>query len=809
MQSLYDREHQLEDLALNLGINRYQRKREAGEEAALPPGRFLLSKAAERLTGMIEEFVASVLEGSARRKSEAALFLSEIEPEAAAMIASRRIVESLSHDEGETLASVAVSIGSLVEEAVQWDRFAEAEPRLARSFERRMAKSTTEHHRRAVLRHRLKLFEQRPDDWTKADKLRIGTKLVELFEEATGWIEVAKVRRGSKTPTIVRPTEEMVEWLSEKHEKSAMFFPMYLPMVVEPEDWTTPFDGGYLNPKLKRRAMIRTRGHDLLEELANVDMPEVYAAVNAVQKTAWRINRGVLDVANEALHRRYQIADLPSLEPLERPERPSSVPRDVSVDKLPEDQQATIRAYVRERAEVEQKEAQRVCKVIGVHQKLRVIADEFKDEERIYFPHYIDFRGRMYPYPTGVSPQGDDLGRALLEFADGKPLGDGGGYWLAVHIANVWGQDKLPLDERVEWTREHSELILDSALRPLDGLEFWLDADKPWSALAAAFEWAGFMIEGDDYVSHLPIAMDGSCSGLQHYSALLRDKEGGRAVNLVADGIRHDIYSKVAESVQRILEDCQSGDVAAFDGKVSRNIVKRPVMTFAYSVTAVGMRDQILDEVNRASREEGEPFLGEAEPFTACTELAGMVHDGIVGTVEAAAGAMDYLKKVSRKMSEEDLPLRWTAPNGMVVVQRTRRSVSKKKDVMYAGRRLQLRIHEDQLALDKRSQASGVAPNFIHSMDAAHLMRTVRAMQEHGVEYFAMIHDSFGTHAADTELLNLVLREEFVSMYQEADWFAEFAREQERLVGHEEMPEMPPKGDLQLESVLESEFFFS
>ncbi len=34
------------------------------------------------------------------------------------------------------------------------------------------------------------------------------------------------------------------------------------------------------------------------------------------------------------------------------------------------------------------------------------------------------------------------------------------------------------------------------------------------------------------FPSRLPVQMDGSCNGLQHYAALGRDSEGGNAVNL-------------------------------------------------------------------------------------------------------------------------------------------------------------------------------------------------------------------------------------------------------------------------------------
>jgi DNA-directed RNA polymerase, mitochondrial len=61
-----------------------------------------------------------------------------------------------------------------------------------------------------------------------------------------------------------------------------------------------------------------------------------------------------------------------------------------------------------------------------------------------------------------------------------------------------------------------------------------MEAEDPWQFLAACFEVSDAFQSPDPtaYESRLPVQMDGSCNGLQHYAALGRDKEGGMAVNL-------------------------------------------------------------------------------------------------------------------------------------------------------------------------------------------------------------------------------------------------------------------------------------
>jgi DNA-directed RNA polymerase, mitochondrial len=46
-----------------------------------------------------------------------------------------------------------------------------------------------------------------------------------------------------------------------------------------------------------------------------------------------------------------------------------------------------------------------------------------------------------------MNPQSDDIGRSLLEFAEGKPLGERGAYWLAIQLANCYWKKKVSFDK--------------------------------------------------------------------------------------------------------------------------------------------------------------------------------------------------------------------------------------------------------------------------------------------------------------------------------------------------------------------------
>ena len=63
------------------------------------------------------------------------------------------------------------------------------------------------------------------------------------------------------------------------------------------------------------------------------------------------------------------------------------------------------------------------------------VAQAFRKEASIYFPHNLDFRGRAYPMHPHLNHLGGDVNRGLLQFADAKPLGPSGLKWLKVSVS--------------------------------------------------------------------------------------------------------------------------------------------------------------------------------------------------------------------------------------------------------------------------------------------------------------------------------------------------------------------------------------
>lgn len=146
-------------------------------------------------------------------------------------------------------------------------------------------------------------------------------------------------------------------------------------------------------------------------------------------------------------------------------------------------------------------------------------------------------------------------------------MGERGLEWLKVQLANVYGVDKAPILERIQFATDHIEEAIKSAEDPLE-YKWWTKAEKPWQALSVCFELAEAykLPDPTKFVSYLPVHQDGTCNGLQHYAALGGDIEGANQVNLNPSDRPQDVYTFVSKLVQnRVNTDAEKGhDIAIF-----------------------------------------------------------------------------------------------------------------------------------------------------------------------------------------------------------------------------------------------------
>lgn len=542
------RQLDLEEEAHDLGAIRYRQNRPMPwrtmenptgheEEANLPPGQQLMKLAVEPTAALIRGKIEAAQNAAGRRFS-ALKWLEAASPEAVAYL-SARVALNASVTRA-TFQTATRQLGEAIIDHVQMVVFSKAN----KTGYNGLIKS--QHGRRATSAKRIRAVRQllekegAREAIPTREKVALGAFALEAVIDATGFfaMELTAVNARDKV-YLIRPTEAVEQWLEKQHARCELLDPMLMPMVVRPRRWRTPTVGGYLKPVVGKR-LVKSNGKEYQDKLAHTDLSLVYDAVNHIQETAWQINTDILAIMREVWDSGGTLAGLPARDDAPLPARPHDI----------DSNEDALKAWKREAAQVHEGNAIMRARRLGLQQRLW-LAERFAGEEALWFPHTLDFRGRIYPIPaSAIHPQADDAGKALLRFAEGKPLGVRGGYWLAVHIANLFGVDKVSFEERVQWTFDHTAQLVDSAFDPIDGQRFWTTADDPWMALAAAKEFAGWLDDREGFVSHLPIPLDGSNSGLQHFSALLRDPIGGAAVNLVPASEPQDVYRFVAGRAQ-------------------------------------------------------------------------------------------------------------------------------------------------------------------------------------------------------------------------------------------------------------------
>lgn len=598
-----------------------------------------------------------------------------------------------------------------------------------------------------------------------------------------------QLRAGKRVGVIIANSVLMKQL---KREPVHSLLAKHLPMLVQPEPWTDFNKGGFLaHPAKIMRIKLgdKDQRHYAEAAISNGDMVQTFKGLDVLGKTPWRINKPLFDVMLEAWNTGEAIANI-------APDSPAiAIPPEPNSSQDPVVRKNWIRAVKAAENAKSGFHSQRCFQNFQLE-----IARAMRNEE-FYFPHNVDFRGRAYPIPPYLNHMGADHCRGLLMFGEGKELGETGLKWLKIHTANVFGYDKASLKEREDFAMKHISKISDSVTNPLGGSRWWLNAEDPWQFLAACIELKNALDSPNPskFVSHLPIHQDGTCNGLQHYAALGGDSWGAKQVNLEPGDRPADVYSAVANLVKEsIAADKENGNPYAevLDGRVTRKIVKQTVMTNVYGVTYVGAKAQVRKALVTLYKDLPNEEL--MHPGVLASYIATKIFSALASMFRGAHDIQYWLGECASRISQCVTPEQmdrleqdpsqstsdskespfdpfvptahfkssviWTTPLHMPVVQPYR--ASKIRPIHTNMQRINLSEPHRSNPVSKRKQLQGFPPNFIHSLDATHMLLSALRCDELGLS-FAAVHDSFWTHAKDIEAMNEVLRDAFIRIHTE------------------------------------------
>jgi DNA-directed RNA polymerase len=749
-----------------------------------------------------------------RRKAHSKL-LEALDPEAVAYLAVRSTMNSMlngTQQPGQSVMAasargVVSDVGKACYHELLLALFESADPALfytlVNDLGRRMSKS--ERHKMTVFKMQAKEKGIPFPEWGAGGTQQVGAYLVDQLEQL-GMVETmqstvnAKRSKDVRQTIDIRMTDEVLGLIDQIKGHIVETTPYILPCIEPPKPWTSVSEGGFHTKSMRRMQPFAVRSHGGWSEFDQHDMQVPLAAINALQETEWQINGPMLDnVRLVAKH--FDMEEILSQADYPAPYKPDWLVGDMSKDDMSPAQQEEFVQWKRAKAEWFTQMKLRGTKY-GRFYTATTVADKFRDFSSIYFVYFADFRGRLYAQTTGVSPQGSDMQKALLRFANGKPLGTlGAERWFCIHGANKWGYDKVSLDDRVRWVAERRDFIVSFAEDPISN-SGWTEADSPLQFLAWCMEYAEWQKNPHTFLSHIPIGMDGSCNGLQNFSAMLRDEVGGKATNLIPAALPNDIYQMVADLTALMLRKTEP-DEAGFRDKwlkhgLNRTLVKRSVMTLPYGSTRFSCADFIVGDYLKFGKA---PEFAKEEYQAAAQYLSHFVWDAIGEVVVKAREAMTWLQSSARQIIKQGgESIRWITPSGFPVAQYYQEQDNHRIRTNLCGNAF-LRLSVDNDTPDLNHHKNGVAPNFIHSYDASHLALVTVAASLEGLS-LAMIHDDYGTHAADADRLYALIREVFVAMYEGCAPLEEFA-------DRYGLPAPPQLGSLDLRAVLSSPYFFS
>jgi len=740
------------------------------------------------------------------------------------------------------------------------------------------------------------------DRWSKEELETLGSWLIDVAHVGSDLVEVTDVPDDQKTvgekkwpENRIVLTDKAQDIMDEHNTLLDGLSTKFSPMTFPPTDWPSVLSP-YLDPRQSFRVPMvkKVWSHDAQRKidtkLNDGSMQPCVDALNLIQSVPLEINDYIVSAIrwagdmNPAAGARWRkLKKYPNLSKVTVPPKP--VVKDMEAEGLSREQR---RARWKDYNKQKKRKSLRSAGLRLLSQTLDECASLAGYE--FYLPHQFDKRGRIY-HTSYFGHHNADYIRACFLFARKSEVA-GNENFLFLQLANSYGNgvDKRSLDGRLEWVNTQSELIYKAGkdFTTTEAFAFWSSADEPFQFLAACHEYANAAEaaeRGEPYYSGLPIALDATQSGIQHYACSMLDERDGKLVNLLpskSSDAPDDVYEACRVVAQQLIDgdiarwqsyktfNPESGDTDKIKadkergekylpsalalkalGGLTRKIVKRNVMTWAYSSRQYGMAKQLrndwlsdyTDEVDDPAHPRTVHPFGEDEGFLASFYIAGRNEDAIRQVVNSADTGMRFFQDVVRVLMRENKHFEFTTPLGFLMHQFYREDLMKvKKDkdgnevrdaegkLVFEKDNIRQRVYlSDKVTKKRKSNAKScmvqfddkvakrseraVAPNVIHAMDATHLMMTVLKCADRGVEDMMVVHDSFATTIGNAKIMSGTVREQLIALYEDYDLYTEIRNQAADLLDNPDniadLPQPPKKRQLNLHGIIDSQYCFS
>ena len=652
-------------------------------------------------------------------------------------------------------------------------------------------------------RHKIETLKHmaNTEEWTAKERMACGCTLVYIAEKETGLINIIRDDLPNKKRRMIVPTDECMKWIADVKQSQEAMTPHYWPTIIRPNPYTKENNlvGGYYTIGIP---LFKDYNERIANE-CNGDESFIEAA-NTQSSVAWRVRSWALDQIEYAFEQELEVGCLLPA---------NGYPIAPYPKHLKDDDPEVLKWKIRARAghiKNEKTKSQRIHNAM-----LLSIARRLQVEPEIFFPIQNDFRGRFYYRPPYLNPQGNDLARSLLEFSYYTYIQtEEQANWLRIHGANMYGI-KSDWKTRIDWVKEHDQLIKGAGNDPWVNPQFWMRADKPWSFLSFCRTYYEWSLDGPAYKCRHPVMLDCTCSGIQHYSALLRDTGMAEMVNLKNSEKPQDIYTVVMNQVNERLRDEKDEHARKWLMlQPDRSLAKNPVMTIPYSSTYSAFYKFAYDwGIKRAKNLYGNSnWLGEKGSMKTVHYMAKILHEEATKVIQPAVDSMRWFKTLGMKAGKYNVPIEWTTPSGFKARQQYNSTKNTRIRLKYSSDIcLDIRVQEDRPVLNATKMSNGLSGNVIHSMDAALMCATTINAKAKNVINIGGIHDCFIATPSEMSALRDAVRESFTAIYKK-DWLTTIKGELKSQLDWSQrvdLPLEPELGDFDPTHTLSSNYFIT
>ncbi|OUV34747.1 MAG: T7 RNA polymerase [bacterium TMED88] len=702
---------------------------------------------------------------------EIAQYLSDVEPLAAAAIACKVTFDRVfsRDDKANALTKVLEAIGQAVENECQMRHYESEAPGLLNVLKKNYWHQSSGTAQKLVS---IKTLMNRYDvkawsNWGSANRVRLGTWLLDCIIRGTGWFHKVTIIEGKKTPNVILPTPEFLAIKDEVLANAELFSPEAWPMLIEPNDWEEYRAGGYLlNEVMLGHSMVRRT------DSPPIQAREIYDYLNRIQQVGYKVNPFIADVAEVLYERRITVGKFIPIWEEQPPNRPPDI----------DENEEALLSYKRAKKLYHDRLNDNAKRNVRTRKTMEAVR-RYRYKEQFFLPWSLDYRGRAYPIPAYLTPQDTDFGKSLLKFSREAMVTFDAEDWLRFQVATTYGLDKKTMNERIDWTLDNEELITRITLNPIGTIHEWEVADEPWQFLASCEEYYYCVISGERNYTCLPIATDATCSGMQILAGLARDSSTASLTNVLPSDSPQDAYKAVVEkALPNIPEQWRE--------HIDRSVSKRLVMTIPYNAKFKSN----WGYVKEALIEKGLDV-----PKDDITIITHALRNACFELFPGPKAVMDWVnKEVTNAIKRGEREIRWTTPSGFTATQKFMKKEFLRLRLQLMG---EVRVNVatgDSDKVDLNHHKNATSPNLIHSLDASLLHLSVLRFDAP----IALIHDSVLCRATDMSLLSTVVRETYMHLFAENDYLTDFAHQ----IGAETEP--PIIGDLEPSSVVDSTYFF-